>query len=159
MSDAEKFLKELAGLSRPHIQIYPPPPAGLPRLREKHAALSYMLRFDTRVAEACDALDLLTNGLTTFRSFQRRAVSDAVMSSARLKTVFHTILEVGNFLNAHTSRGAAAGFKLATLQKLSEVRANDNKMTLLHYLAQLLRRHHVDALAFAVLLACQSLMW
>ncbi|KAF5801695.1 putative formin, FH2 domain-containing protein [Helianthus annuus] len=49
-----------------------------------------------------------------------------------------TILTLGNALNQGTARGSAIGFKLDSLLKLSDTRARNNKMTLMHYLCKLL---------------------
>lgn len=41
----------------------------------------------------------------------------------------------GNFLNAGGYAGGAAGVKLTSLQKLSDIRANKPGMNLMHYVA------------------------
>jgi formin 2 len=48
------------------------------------------------------------------------------------------ILYLGNTLNQGTARGAAVGFKLDSLSKLSDTRAANSKMTLMHYLCKVL---------------------
>lgn len=47
--------------------------------------------------------------------------------------LLQAVLELGNHLNAGTQRGAAAGFKLDTLLKLSDVKAVDRKTSLLQF--------------------------
>ncbi|PON92280.1 Formin, FH2 domain containing protein [Trema orientale] len=49
-----------------------------------------------------------------------------------------TILSLGNALNQGTARGSAIGFRLDSLLKLTETRARNNKMTLMHYLCKVL---------------------
>jgi hypothetical protein len=44
--------------------------------------------------------------------------------------------------------GNAAGFKLNTLPKLLDTRANKPRMTFLHYVVQVAETHNKDALAF-----------
>jgi hypothetical protein len=46
------------------------------------------------------------------------------------------VLDVGNALNAGTAKGNAVGFKLSTLLKLAELKGNDKKTTLLHFVAE-----------------------
>ncbi|XLR23361.1 hypothetical protein S83_051261, partial [Arachis hypogaea] len=43
---------------------------------------------------------------------------------------------LGNTLNQGTARGSAIGFKLDSLLKLTDTRASNNKMTLMHYLCK-----------------------
>ncbi|MFQ6666983.1 hypothetical protein Gotur_033155 [Gossypium turneri] len=49
-----------------------------------------------------------------------------------------TILSLGNALNQGTARGSAIGFKLDSLLKLTDTRARNNRMTLMHYLCKVL---------------------
>jgi hypothetical protein len=44
--------------------------------------------------------------------------------------------------------GNAAGFKLNTLPKLLDTRANKPRMTFLHFVVQVAETNHKDALAF-----------
>lgn len=48
------------------------------------------------------------------------------------------MLTLGNFLNGGTARGAAFGFKLNALLKLSDTKTTDNKSSLLHYLIKIM---------------------
>jgi hypothetical protein len=59
-----------------------------------------------------------------------------------------TILSLGNALNQGTARGAAVGFKLDSLPKLSETRARNNRMTLMHYLCKILAEKIPEVLDF-----------
>ncbi|PWA41574.1 formin, FH2 domain-containing protein [Artemisia annua] len=49
-----------------------------------------------------------------------------------------TLLCLGNALNQGTARGGAVGFRLDTLLKLTETRARNSRMTLMHYLCKVL---------------------
>lgn len=49
--------------------------------------------------------------------------------------VLYLTLISGNFLNAGGYAGGAAGVKLSSLQKLSDIRANKPGVTLFHYVA------------------------
>jgi hypothetical protein len=55
-------------------------------------------------------------------------------TNPKLKLMLEVILAVGNYLNGTSARGGAYGFDVDTLQKLSDLRAQDGKSTLLDYL-------------------------
>ncbi|PIA59824.1 hypothetical protein AQUCO_00400599v1 [Aquilegia coerulea] len=59
-----------------------------------------------------------------------------IRNSAKLKRIMQTILSLGNALNQGTARGSAIGFRLDSLLKLTDTRARNNKMTLMHYLCK-----------------------
>ncbi|KAK8637888.1 hypothetical protein V6N13_136344 [Hibiscus sabdariffa] len=61
-----------------------------------------------------------------------------IRNSVKLKRVMQTILSLGNALNQGTARGSAIGFRLDSLLKLTDTRARNNKMTLMHYLCKVL---------------------
>lgn len=70
----------------------------------------------------------------------------SIVQSTRLRTVFHVILSLGNYLNGTNTKGGAYGFKLATLAQLKSLRSNDNQYTLLEYLTIFLNTTtHKDA--------------
>ncbi|KDP38669.1 hypothetical protein JCGZ_04022 [Jatropha curcas] len=60
-----------------------------------------------------------------------------------------TILSLGNALNQGTARGSAVGFRLDSLLKLTETRARNNKMTLMHYLCKVLADKLPELLDFS----------
>lgn len=49
--------------------------------------------------------------------------------------MLYILLVAGNFLNAGGYAGGAAGVKLSSLQKLTDIRANKPGMNLMHYVA------------------------
>ncbi|PWA33882.1 hypothetical protein CTI12_AA624410 [Artemisia annua] len=51
-----------------------------------------------------------------------------IRTSSKLKEIFNTILYLGHMLNYGTARGAAIGFKLDTLLKLTDTRASNSKI-------------------------------
>lgn len=66
----------------------------------------------------------------------RRAVS-FIKNSPILPDMLQYTLAVGNFLNGGDSlRGGAAGFKLDSLMKTSDVKMKDNKTTLMMYIIE-----------------------
>ncbi|XP_042501284.1 formin-like protein 20 [Macadamia integrifolia] len=73
---------------------------------------------------------------------------DEVRNSLKLKEIMKRILYLGNTLNQGTARGSAIGFKLDSLLKLSDTRASNNKMTLMHYLCKVLASKTPEFLDF-----------
>ncbi|XP_043697003.1 formin-like protein 3 isoform X2 [Telopea speciosissima] len=74
--------------------------------------------------------------------------STQVRESVKLRQIMQTILTLGNALNQGTTRGSAIGFKLDSLLKLSDTRARNNKLTLMHYLCKLLAEKMSELLDF-----------
>uniref|UniRef100_A0A0E0KNC9 Formin-like protein n=1 Tax=Oryza punctata TaxID=4537 RepID=A0A0E0KNC9_ORYPU len=56
--------------------------------------------------------------------------------SEKLKVIMEKILFLGNKLNQGTPRGQALGFRLDSLLKLTDTRANNSRMTLMHFLCK-----------------------
>ncbi|XP_024531860.1 formin-like protein 3 [Selaginella moellendorffii] len=59
-----------------------------------------------------------------------------------------TVLSLGNALNQGTARGAAIGFRLDSLLKLTETRARNSRTTLLHYLCKIVSEKMPEILDF-----------
>ncbi|CAL1534864.1 unnamed protein product [Lymnaea stagnalis] len=59
-----------------------------------------------------------------------------IQESDTLKELIFLILVSGNYLNSGNYAGNAAGFKISSLLKLTELRANKPGMNLMHYVAQ-----------------------
>uniref|UniRef100_A0A2P2MUD1 Uncharacterized protein MANES_S017700 n=1 Tax=Rhizophora mucronata TaxID=61149 RepID=A0A2P2MUD1_RHIMU len=72
-----------------------------------------------------------------------------IRNSAKLKRIMQTILSLGNALNQGTARGSAIGFRLDSLLKLTETRARNKKMTLMHYLCKVLADKLPELLDFS----------
>ncbi|RDX64477.1 Formin-like protein 6, partial [Mucuna pruriens] len=72
-----------------------------------------------------------------------------VRNSVKFKRIMQTILSLGNALNQGTTRGSAIGFRLDSLLKLTETRARDKKMTLMHYLSKVLADKLPEVLDFS----------
>lgn len=98
----------------------------VPRVESKLRVFAFKITFSSQVD------DLKRNLLTI-----KNAASE-VKESGKLRQIMQTILTLGNALNQGTARGSAVGFKLDSLLKLSDTRARNNKMTLMHYLCKLL---------------------
>uniref|UniRef100_A0A0E0K691 Formin-like protein n=1 Tax=Oryza punctata TaxID=4537 RepID=A0A0E0K691_ORYPU len=108
----------------------------VPRVESKLRILSFKIKFLTQVAD-------LKNSLNTINS-----VAEEVRNSVKLKRVMQTILSLGNALNQGTARGSAVGFRLDSLLKLIDIRARNNRMTLMHYLCKVLSEKLPEVLDF-----------
>ncbi|KAF4526912.1 hypothetical protein B566_EDAN008355 [Ephemera danica] len=60
---------------------------------------------------------------------------EELMTHRALQEVLYMVIVAGNFLNAGGYAGNAAGVKLSSLQKLTDIRANKPGMNLLHFVA------------------------
>lgn len=98
----------------------------VPRVESKLRVFAFRITFSTQVSD-------LRSNLNTINEAAKE-----VKESAKLRQIMQTILTLGNALNQGTARGSAVGFKLDSLLKLSDTRARNNKMTLMHYLCKLL---------------------
>ncbi|KAG7024420.1 Formin-like protein 17 [Cucurbita argyrosperma subsp. argyrosperma] len=108
----------------------------VPRVESKLRVFSFKIQFHLQASD-------LRNNLNTINS-----TSDEIRSSVKLKRVMQTILSLGNALNHGTARGSAIGFRLDSLLKLTDTRARNNKMTLMHYLCKVLAEKLPELLDF-----------
>lgn len=70
------------------------------------------------------------------------------MTNKSLQEVLYMVLVAGNFLNSGGYAGNAAGVKLSSLQKLTDIRANKPGMNLIHYVALQAQRKNKELLRF-----------
>nr|PNR55413.1 hypothetical protein PHYPA_006310 [Physcomitrium patens] len=96
----------------------------VPRIEAKLRVFSFKILFSQQISELRDNLLVVNNA------------SRQVRESLKLRRVMQTILSLGNALNSGTARGSAIGFKLDSLLKLTDTRARNNRMTLMHYLCK-----------------------
>lgn len=108
----------------------------VPRVEPKLRVFSFKIQFHSQVSD-------LRKNLNTVNS-----VADQIRSSEKLKRIMQTILSLGNALNHGTARGSAIGFRLDSLLKLTDTRARNNKMTLMHYLCKVLAEKLPELLDF-----------
>ncbi|KAG8079893.1 hypothetical protein GUJ93_ZPchr0007g4567 [Zizania palustris] len=98
----------------------------VPRMESKLRVFSFKIQFGSQVADLRKNLNTIDSSCNEIRS------------SLKLKEIMKKILLLGNTLNQGTARGAAVGFRLDSLLKLTDTRATNNKMTLMHYLCKVL---------------------
>ncbi|CAL9082967.1 unnamed protein product [Musa acuminata var. zebrina] len=98
----------------------------VPRVESKLRVFSFKIQFRSQVADLKGNLNIVNS------------TAQEIRSSVKLKRIMQTILSLGNALNQGTARGSAVGFRLDSLLKLSDTRARNNKMTLMHYLCKVI---------------------
>ncbi|XP_042332220.1 inverted formin-2 isoform X2 [Sceloporus undulatus] len=104
---------------------------------------SYQLRIECMLM--CEETTVLLDMLQPKAETIRRACED-LLSSHRLPIFCQLILKVGNFLNYGSHTGDADGFKIGTLLKLTETKANQTRITLLHHILEEVEKNHTDLL-------------
>ncbi|KAJ2705088.1 hypothetical protein FB645_002741 [Coemansia sp. IMI 203386] len=88
-----------------------------------------------------------------FRDMQQDIASvmtaaHAVATSRHFPQVLEVVLSIGNFMNGSGFRGGAFGFKIASLNRLMDTKADDNKTTLLHFVASTVEENFPLVLEF-----------
>lgn len=76
-----------------------------------------------------------------------------LLSNEALQEVLYMVVVAGNFLNSGGYAGNAAGVKLASLQKLTDIRANKPGMNLIHFVALQAERRNPELLQFTAQLS------
>lgn len=76
-------------------------------------------------------------------------ITKTLVNNSQLIEFLALLLQLGNYLNAGSYAGNAAGFKLSTLPKLIDTRANKPRMTFLHYAVEVATNYNKDSLVFA----------
>ncbi|KAJ6805311.1 formin-like protein 20 [Iris pallida] len=97
----------------------------VPRVESKLRVFLFKIQFGSQISDLRKSLNTVDAGCAQIRN------------SVKLKEIMKIILYLGNTLNQGTARGSAVGFRLDSLLKLADTRAN-NKMTLMHYLCKVL---------------------
>uniref|UniRef100_K7KMH8 Formin-like protein n=1 Tax=Glycine max TaxID=3847 RepID=K7KMH8_SOYBN len=98
----------------------------VPRVESKLRVFAFKIQFNSQVMEFKKSLNTVNSAC------------EEVRNSVKLKDIMKKILYLGNTLNQGTARGSAVGFKLDSLLKLTDTRASNSKMTLMHYLCKVL---------------------
>ncbi|CAK8565252.1 unnamed protein product [Lathyrus sativus] len=98
----------------------------VPRVEAKLRVFCFKIQFQCQITEFNKCLNLVNSAC------------EEVRNSVKLKEIMKKILYLGNALNQGTARGSAVGFKLDSLLKLTDTRASNSKMTLMHYLCKVL---------------------
>ncbi|XP_073426434.1 inverted formin-2 isoform X3 [Dendrobates tinctorius] len=104
---------------------------------------NYQLRIECMLA--CEECNLMLEMLRPKAEVVSKACDD-VLASHRLPVFCQLVLKVGNFLNYGSHTGNANGFKISTLLKLTETKANQTRITLLHHILEEIEGNYTDLL-------------
>ncbi|XP_059579266.1 inverted formin-2 isoform X2 [Alligator mississippiensis] len=112
---------------------------------------SYQLRIECMLL--CEETTVMLDMLQPKADTIEKACEDLLISH-RLPLFCQLILKVGNFLNYGSHTGDADGFKISTLLKLTETKANQTRVTLLHHILKEVENNHTDLLELPKDLEC-----
>ncbi|XP_074085222.1 FH2 domain-containing protein 1 isoform X3 [Macrotis lagotis] len=107
---------------------------------------SYSLRIEAMVLkkEFLPSCSSLWNDMSTLREATKE-----LMFCEELHSILHLVLQAGNIMNAGGHAGNAVGFKLSSLLKLADTKANKPGMNLLHFVALEAQKKDVILLNFS----------
>ncbi|XP_065141776.1 formin-like protein 3 isoform X5 [Paramisgurnus dabryanus] len=111
-------------------------------LFSKIERLTQRMSIITFVGNFSDNVNMLTPQLNAII-----AASASVKSSPKLKRILEIILALGNYMNS-SKRGSVYGFKLQSLDLLLDTKSTDRKMTLLHYIALVVKEKYPELATF-----------
>ncbi|XP_051516933.1 formin-like protein 3 isoform X2 [Myxocyprinus asiaticus] len=111
-------------------------------LFSKIERLTQRMNIITFVGNFSDNVNMMTPQLNAII-----AASASVKSSPKLKKILEIILALGNYMNS-SKRGSVYGFKLQSLDLLLETKSTDRKMTLLHYIALVVKEKYPKLATF-----------
>ncbi|XP_021731367.1 formin-like protein 13 isoform X3 [Chenopodium quinoa] len=109
----------------------------VPRVEAKLRVFAFKMQFSNQASDLRKSLNVVNSA------------ADQIRSSMKLKRIMQTVLSLGNALNQGTARGSAVGFRFDSLLKLTETRARNNKMTLMHYLCKVISEKLPELLDFS----------
>nr|CAB3246104.1 FH2 domain-containing protein 1 [Phallusia mammillata] len=113
LDNAESFLRRVISIPHYHVRI------DAMLLREE---------FDHAMSQVEHSIEILVQAIKEIRRCRA------------LPAILHLVLQAGNYLNQGATFGNASGFRLASLQTLSDTKANKPGITLMHYVAMELNK-------------------
>ncbi|XP_006866255.1 PREDICTED: protein diaphanous homolog 1 isoform X2 [Chrysochloris asiatica] len=108
----------------------------VPRLRPRLNAILFKLQFNEQVENIKPEIVSVT------------AACEELRKSESFSSLLEITLLVGNYMNAGSRNAGAFGFHISFLCKLRDTKSTDQKMTLLHFLAELCENDYPDVLKF-----------
>ncbi|GLG93013.1 Uncharacterized protein GBIM_00523 [Gryllus bimaculatus] len=152
----------LTGSVLEQLVQYLPPPDQLRRLEEfrsQYNDLTEAEQFCVTLSEIKRLLPRLKSMI--FRLHQSEMVQDIkpnivagtaaceeVKNSKKFAQILELILLLGNYMNTGTAKSQAFGFEINFLTKLRDTKDAENKMTLMHFLAETVEQKYPDLLNF-----------
>ncbi|XP_074068851.1 protein diaphanous homolog 1 [Macrotis lagotis] len=108
----------------------------VPRLRPRLNAILFKLQFNEQVENIKPEIVSVT------------AACEEVRKSESFSSLLELTLLVGNYMNAGSRNAGAFGFNISFLCKLRDTKSTDQKMTLLHFLAEMCENSYPEVLKF-----------
>ncbi|XP_008567682.1 PREDICTED: protein diaphanous homolog 1 [Galeopterus variegatus] len=108
----------------------------VPRLQPRLNAILFKLQFSEQVENIKPEIVSVT------------AACEELRKSENFSSLLEITLLVGNYMNAGSRNAGAFGFNISFLCKLRDTKSTDQKMTLLHFLAELCENDYPDVLKF-----------
>ncbi|XP_027697756.1 protein diaphanous homolog 1 isoform X2 [Vombatus ursinus] len=108
----------------------------VPRLRPRLNAILFKLQFNEQVENIKPEIVSVT------------AACEEVRKSESFSGLLEITLLVGNYMNAGSRNAGAFGFNISFLCKLRDTKSTDQKMTLLHFLAEMCENSYPEVLKF-----------
>ncbi|XP_014052470.2 FH2 domain-containing protein 1 isoform X1 [Salmo salar] len=113
----------------------------VPSYRLRLDAMILQQEFDPALSSLCVSARCLVSAATE------------LLSCPELHSILRLVLRAGNYMNAGGYAGNAAGFRIASLLKLADTKANKPGMNLLHYVAMEAVRKDPTLLSFPLKLS------
>ncbi|KAH0618159.1 hypothetical protein JD844_017145 [Phrynosoma platyrhinos] len=134
-------LKMIAELKDEYAELPEPEQFGVvissvPRLMPRLSAILFKLQFNEQVENIKPEIVAVT------------AACEEVRKSENFSNLLSIILLVGNYMNSGSMNAGAFGFNISFLCKLRDTKSTDQKLTLLHFLAEICEQQHPDVLMF-----------
>uniref|UniRef100_UPI003AADB6B9 protein diaphanous homolog 3-like n=1 Tax=Centroberyx gerrardi TaxID=166262 RepID=UPI003AADB6B9 len=129
-----KFKNEYANLSEP--EQFGVVMSSVKRLRPRLSHILFRLQFEEQVNNLRP--DILAVN----------AACDEVRKSRSFSRLLELVLLLGNYMNAGSRNAQSFGFDLSSLCKLKDTKSADQKITLLHFLAQVCEEEFPDVIKF-----------
>jgi len=132
-ADEMELLRSAEGVSLGEAEKFLLLMSGIPRLSQRLECFHAKTSLDSRVMDVEAQVNVVI------------WATDCVRKSKSLPFLFALILQIGNFLNQGSMKGAAKGFRFDVLQKLSDTKSSSSETSiqtsLLHYVAKTAVKH------------------
>nr|CAB3256129.1 inverted formin-2 [Phallusia mammillata] len=140
-----KFLPEQSEIEM--IHAYTGDPALLGNVEKYFLALSQIPSYQLCI-EASIIRESFEDEMSDIEPTMRdvKKACKEIRSCKKLEDFLLLILKTGNFMNFGAHSGDAQGFKITSLLKLAETKANKPRMTLLHYVVMEAEKKHPELL-------------
>ncbi|OCT67355.1 FH2 domain-containing protein 1 [Xenopus laevis] len=106
---------------------------------------SYALRLEGLILKK-DFHATLVSQLSTAREL--KGAAEELLQCSELHSILKLVLKAGNFMNAGGYAGNAVGFRISSLLKLAETKANKPGMNLLHFVVMEVQSKNAGLLSF-----------